>query len=399
MAAVKVSENIYWVGVVDWNVRNFHGHTYTTKRGTTYNAYLIIDDKVTLVDAVFGPFAAEMIAKIREIIEPSKIDYVIANHVETDHSGALPEILKLTPRAKLFGTAKCKEGLFRHYYADWDFQVVKTADKLKLGKKTLSFIEAPMLHWPDSMFTYVQEEAILLPNDAFGQHYASSQRFDDEVDGSVVMDEAAKYYGNILWPLSTLVLKKIEELQKSGLAIKMIAPSHGIIWRAEPLKIVKAYLSWARNETKPKAVVVYETMWGATARMASRIAEGISDAGVGVRLFDINLSDRTEIIKEMLDSRGYIVGSSTHDNGMLSAIAGFLQFLKGLKPKNRIAATFGSYGWSGEATKEIEDALVAGGINIAQPPLSIKYIPHGSELEKCYEFGRNFAASIKSEGG
>ncbi len=394
MQPKEIIKNIYWVGSIDWNVRNFHGHTYNTQRGTTYNAYLILDEKITLVDTVYAPFAEEMIEKIRAVIAPEKIDYIIANHVEIDHSGALPAIMKLCPKAKVLGTAKCKEGLYKHYYGNWDFQVVKTGDKLNLGKRTLTFLEAPMLHWPDSMFTYCPEEQLLLPNDAFGQHYATSERFDDEVDGNILMDEAAKYYGNILWPLSTLVIKKIEEVQKLNIPIKTIAPSHGIIWRQDPMKIVKAYLSWAKNETKPEAVVVYETMWGATEKMARKIAEGIIDSGVEVKLFDIATSDRTEVIKEMLGAKGYLIGSSTHNNGMLTSIAGFSDFLKGLKPKNRIACAFGSYGWAGGAVKNIENILKETGIEVTQPGLSVQYVPDVAELKRCYEYGKDFAKRI-----
>jgi flavorubredoxin len=394
MAGIEILPDIYWVGAVDWNVRTFHGHTYSTNRGTTYNAYLILDDKITLVDTVLGAFASEMLERIRQIIAPEEIDYIIANHVETDHSGALPEVLKLCPKAKIFGTEKCKEGLYRHYYSNWDFQTVKTNDKLKLGKRMLTFIEAPMIHWPDSMFTYCPEEALLMPNDALGQHYATSERFDDEVDQYVLMDEATKYYGNILWPLSSVILKKIEEVKKSNIPIKMIAPSHGIIWRKDPMKIINAYASWAKNETKPKVVVVYETMWGATEKMARKIVEGITAAGISVKLFDVALSDRTEVIKEMLDAKGFLFGSSTHDNDMLPNIAGFLEFLKGLKPKNRIAAVFGSYGWAGGATKEIEGVLQATGIEIIQPSLSVKYVPDENEAKRCYEYGTEFAKKI-----
>jgi anaerobic nitric oxide reductase flavorubredoxin len=396
MSSLKVLADIYSVGVIDWNVRTFHGHTYTTNRGSTYNSYLIIDEKVTLVDTVLGSFSKELIENIKEIIPVEKIDYIIVNHVETDHSGALPEIMKLCPKAKLFGTQKCKEGLFKHYFAKWDFQVVKTNDKLKLGKRTLTFIEAPMIHWPDSMFTYMPEEQLLLPNDAFGQHYAASDRFDDQANECELMDEAAKYYGNILWPLSTIILRKIEEIQKIGIPIKMIAPSHGIIWRKDPLKIIKAYLSWARNETKPKVIVIYETMWGATEKMARKIVEGITDVGVNVKLYDVALTDHSEIIKEMLDAKGFLLGSSTHDNDMLPNIAGFLEFVKGLMPKNRIAAVFGSYGWAGGAEKEIEDVLKAGGIEVIQPGLSVKYMPDDSEIKDCYDFGKEFAAKVKA---
>jgi len=394
MAGLAIKKDIFWVGAVDWNVRNFHGHTYTTKRGTTYNAYLILDEKITLVDTVYGPFAAEMIERIGEIIPPQKIENIIINHVETDHSGALPEIIKLCPKAKVFGTKKCQEGLYKHYYGNWDFQIVKSSDKLKLGKRTLIFIEAPMIHWPDSMFTYCPEEELLLPNDAFGQHYATSERFDDEVDQASLMDEAAKYYGNILWPLSSLILKKIEEVQKLNIPIKMIAPSHGIIWRRDPMKIVSAYLSWAKNETKAKVVVVYETMWGATEKMARKIVEGITETGISVKLFDITQSDRTEVIKEMLDAKGFLVGSSTHDNDVLTSIAAFLEFLKGLKPTKRVAAAFGSYGWAGGAVKAIENSLRETGIEIAQPGLAVQYVPSAEELKKCFEFGRDFAKKL-----
>jgi flavorubredoxin len=395
MRELEIKKDIYWVGAVDWAVKSFHGHTYTTQRGTTYNAYLIVDERIALVDTVYGPFASEMIGRIKEIVSPEKIDYIIANHVEIDHSGALPEIMKLCPKAKVLGTAKCKEGLYKHYYGNWDFQVAKTGDKLKLGKRTLTFLEAPMLHWPDSMFTYLVEDAILMPNDAFGQHYASSETFDDEVDHCSLMEEAAKYYANILWPLSALVLKKIAEVQKMNIPIKMIAPSHGIIWRKDPMKIVNAYVSWASNTVQPKAVVIYETMWGATEKMARKIAEGIIDSGISVKLFDIARADRTEVIKEMLDAKGCLVGSSTHNNDMLTSIAGFLEFLKGLKPKNRLACAFGSFGWAGGAVKNIEDILQETGIEIAQPGLGIQYVPDENELKRCYEFGKNFAQFIR----
>ncbi|MDP3732333.1 MAG: flavodoxin domain-containing protein [Candidatus Omnitrophota bacterium] len=395
MSVLKILPDIYSVGIVDWDKRTFHGHTYSTNRGTTYNAYLILDDKIALVDTVYGPFADELIENIKKIVPLEKIDYIIANHVETDHSGALPAIMNLCPKAKILATAKCKEGLFRHYYGKWDFQVVKTGDRLDLGRRTLAFIEAPMIHWPDSMFTYCQQEQLLLPNDAFAQHYATNERFDDETDQCALMDEAAKYYANILWPLSSVILKKIEEIQKMNIPIKMIAPSHGIIWRRDPMKIVNAYVSWAKNETKPKAVVVYETMYAATEKMARKIVEGIIDSGLSVKLFDVSTTDRVEIIKEMLDAKGFIFGSSTHDNGMLPTLAGFLEFVKGLTPKNRIACVFGSYGWAGGAVKEIENILKETGIELVQPGLSVKYVPDQDDMKRCYEYGRDFANKIK----
>ena len=395
MSVVKILPDIYSVGVVDWGVRNFHGHTYSTNRGTTYNAYLILDEKIALVDTVLGSFSGELIENIRQIVSVDKIDYVIANHVETDHSGSLPEIMKLCPKAKVLGTQKCKEGLYKHYYGNWDFQAVKTGDRIKLGKRTLNFIEAPMIHWPDSMFSYCPEEQLLMPNDAFGQHYATTERFDDETDSCALMDETAKYYANILWPLGPVILRKIEEIQKMNLPIKIIAPSHGIIWRKDPQKPVNSYLSWAKNVTLPKVVIVYETMWGSTEKMARSILNGITDGGLQAKLFDIAVSDRTEIIKEMLDAKGFVFGSSTHDNDMLPNIAAFLELVKGLHAKNRFSCVFGSFGWAGGAVGEIEGVLKEGGIEIAQAGLGIKYVPDGPELKSCYEFGKSFVEKIK----
>jgi len=391
MPPIKVLENIFWVGAVDWNVRNFHGFTYSTHRGTTYNAYLIVDKKTALIDSVYGPFAEEMIERIREVIDPSKIDYVVANHVETDHSGAISEILKLAPKAKVVGTAKCKEGLQKHYFGNWDFQVVKTGDEISLGERSLRFIEAPMLHWPDSMFTYVEKDALLLPNDAFGQHLATSKRFDDEVDEKILMEEAAKYYANILWPFSQLVIRKIEEIQKLGLKISMIAPSHGIIWRSNPTKIVEAYLRWAKGEARNKILVVYDTMWSSTEKMAKAIVEGITSEGVETMLFRIPFSDRGDIIKELLEAKGILIGSSTINNGVLPTVAPFLEEMQGLRPRNKIAAAFGSYGWGGGAVKTIEEKLEKAGMQLVAPALTVKWVPDKNEIQKCFDFGKEFA--------
>jgi len=390
----KVLENVFWVGAVDWNVRNFHGFTYSTHRGTTYNAYLIVDDKTALIDSVYGPFASEMIERIKAVVDPSKIDYLVANHVETDHSGAISEILKLAPKTKLLGTARCKEGLQKHYFGDWDFQVVKTGDEVKLGKRTLRFIEAPMLHWPDSMFTYVEKDALLLPNDAFGQHLATSKRFDDEVDEKILMDEAAKYYANILWPFNQLILRKIDEIQKMGLKINMIAPSHGIVWRSNPGKIVEAYVRWSKGEAKGRILVVYDTMWNSTEKMAKAMIEGISSEGVETMLFRLPFSDRGDILKELLDAKGILIGSSTINNGVLPTVAPFLEELQGLRPKNKVAAAFGSYGWGGGAVKTIEEKLKNAGIEIVAPALTVKWVPDANEIQRCFEFGKEFAKKV-----
>jgi len=394
MPPIKVLEDIFWVGAVDWNIRHFHGFTYSTHRGTTYNAYLILDEKTALIDTVYGPFAQEMIEEIREVIEPSKIDYLVANHVETDHSGAITEILKLAPQAKVIGTAKCKEGLQKHYFGNWDFQVVKTGDEINLGERSLKFIEAPMLHWPDSMFTYVEKDTLLLPNDAFGQHLATSKRFDDEVDEKTLMEEAAKYYANILWPFSQLVIRKIEEIQKLSLKISMIAPSHGIIWRSNPTKIIEAYLRWARGEAARKILVVYDTMWGSTEQMAKAIVEGITSEGMEAMLFRLPFSDRGDIIKELLEAKGILVGSSTINNGVLPTVAPFLEEMQGLRPRNKLAAAFGSYGWGGGAAKTIEENLEGAGMEIVAPALTIRWIPDKNEIQKCFEFGKEIAKRV-----
>jgi anaerobic nitric oxide reductase flavorubredoxin len=395
MPSAKVLENIYWVGAVDWNIRYFHGFTYSTHRGTTYNAYLIVDEKTALVDTVHGSFAGEMMNRIMKVIDPSKIDYIVANHVETDHSGSISEILKLAPQAKLVGTARCKDGLQKHYFGNWDFQVVKTGDEISLGERNLRFIEAPMLHWPDSMFTYIEKDALLLSTDAFGQHLATSKRFDDEVDEKILMEEAAKYYANILWPFSRLVIRKIEELQKLGLKINMIAPSHGIVWRGNPRRIVEAYLKWAKGEARIKVLVVYDTMWGSTEKMAKAIVEGIGSEGVEVMLFRLPFSDRGDIIGELLEAKGLLVGSSTINNGVLPTVAPFLEEMQGLRPRNKIAAAFGSYGWGGGAVKTIEEKLERASMEVVAPALTVNWVPDKIELQKCFEFGRDFAKKVK----
>lgn len=394
MDSVKIADNVYWVGAVDWTVRRFHGHTYNTSRGTTYNAYLLMDEKTALIDTAGEAFSGEMLRKIEEHIPVEKIDYLVMNHVEDDHSGALPDFLSRCPDVQVIGTSKCKDGLMKHYFREMNFREVKTGDGLSLGGKNLKFIEAPMLHWPDSMFTYLQEEEVLFPNDAFGQHYASGKRFNDEADQCVLLEEAKKYYANILWPFSKLVLKKIGEISDSGLSIKIIAPSHGMIWRENPMEIVKLYAGWAGNKTREKVVIVYETMWGATAAMARRVADALIGTGVEVRLYDVNKSDLTEVFGEMLEAKGFLIGSSTHDNAMLPGIAGFLHLLKGMKPGGRLGSAFGSYGWGGGAVKEIEKALEAAGVESAGS-YSVRYRMSEGEEKKCLAFGAGFAEKIK----
>lgn len=396
MKAIQIAEKIWWVGAIDWNAHFFHGQTFATKRGTTYNAYLIVDEKVTLIDAVYGPFADEMMQRIRTVVPVEKIDTIIANHIEPDHSGALPALVKLCPQAKIYGSAKAGQGLERYYHQKLNFHAVKTGDKLSIGKRTLRFIEIPMIHWPDSMMCYLEEDQILFSNDAFGQHYATSERFDDEVPEETLMEEVGKYYAGILWPFSHLIAMRIQELERMALPIRMIATSHGLSWRKNPGKVIEAYKYWAANKTKPKIVIVYETMWGSTAKMAQKIVEGISDAGgVAFELYDIAQTNRTEVFHDMLDAKAFIVGSSNHDSGILPNMVSFMEFLKGLQPKNRIGCAFGSYGWSGIAITKLDAALKEAGVEVVHPALSVVYDPDTAQLEACYELGKRVAGLVK----
>ncbi|AOT68909.1 FprA family A-type flavoprotein [Geosporobacter ferrireducens] len=394
MATRELKKGIYWVGAVDWDIREFHGPSYSTHQGTSYNAYLIVDEKITLVDIVDVHFVDVMIEHIKEVIDPEKIDYIIINHVEPDHSGGFPKLMALAPNARVFCSKNGKDAMEQHYFGDYQYEIVKTGDVLSLGQRSIQFIEAPMLHWPDSMFSYIEEEALLMPNDAFGQHYASSMLFDDENDMCTVMEEAKKYYANILMPFSPLVVKKIEEIIKMNFKIDMIAPSHGIVWRSHHEKIIEAYMKWGKGETHRKAIVVYETMWNSTERMARAIIEGLVSEGVDARLYRVSVSDVNDIIKEVLDAKALLVASSTINNTMIANMAYFLEELMGLKPRNKIGAAFGSYGWGKGAVVNIEKKLKEAGIQLVKEGLQIKYVPTEEALKACYEFGKDIGRMI-----
>lgn len=393
---VELKENVYWVGVVDWNIKHFHGHEYSTHRGTTYNSYLILDEKVALVDTVWGPYSQDLIDNIETVIDIKKIDYVVANHAETDHSGGLPELMKYIPDATVIVSEKGHESVFKHYHKRWNFKVVKTGDTVSLGKNSLVFVAAPMLHWPDSMFTYLTGKNILMPNDAFGQHYASSGRFNDEVDETEVYQEAIKYYANILTPFSDLVTRKIDEFKKLNIPVDIIAPSHGIIWRKDPLQIVEKYSEWASGKNEGSVVIIYDTMWNATEKMALAIAQGLREEGVKFKLFNMAVCDRNDVLAEVFKARGILIGSPTLNNGLLPTIKPILEDLKGLKFKNKVGAAFGSYGWSGENIKLIEENLEKAKIKILQEGIKFKWQPVKEELKRCVEFGRIFAKGLKS---
>ena len=395
----ELTKGVYWVGVVDWGIRHFHGHELSTHRGTTYNSYLIVDEKIALVDTVWGPFQEQFLENIREVVNPAKIDIVVANHSEPDHSGGLPAVMRHTPKATVVVSPRGEESVEGHYHQPWKFRKVKTGEKISLGSCEMVFVEAPMLHWPDSMFTYLTGKEILMPNDAFGQHYATAFRFNDQVNQEELYTEALKYYANILTPFSSLVTKKIEEVLALKLPVKMIAPSHGVIWRQDPLQIVKKYQEWAAQVPEKSAVILYDTMWEGTRRMGEAVGEGLTAEGVPFKLFPMAISDRNDVITEVFKSKAVIVGSPTLNQGLIPTITPILEDLKGLKFQNKIGAAFGSYGWSGESVKLIEEHLTRCKIPLAAQGVRAKWQPKPADLEECRKLGRAAAKAIKGDPG
>lgn len=393
----ELVEGVYWVGVVDWELRHFHGHELSTHRGSTYNAYLIVDEKIVLVDTVWGPFHDQLIENIRQIIDPAKIDIVVANHSEPDHSGGLPAVMKHIPDATVVVSRRGQESVEGHYHQAWNFRTVQTGDRISIGANDLVFVEAPMLHWPDSMFTYLTGRKILMPNDAFGQHYATAFRFNDEVNQEELFEEAMKYYANILTPFSDLVNKKIEEVLALNLEVEMIAPSHGVIWRKDPLQIVRKYQEWAAQVPEKRAVIVYDTMWESTRRMAGAIGSGLASEGVPYKLFYMPTSDRNDIITEIFRAKAIVVGSPTLNNGVLPTITPILEDMRGLKFQNKIGAAFGSYGWSGESVKIIGDHLARCKIPTVAEGVRAKWQPKAADLSACEKLGRKIAQAIRSD--
>ncbi|MBM4031351.1 MAG: MBL fold metallo-hydrolase [Planctomycetes bacterium] len=391
----ELKPGVYWVGVVDWALRRFHGFELSTHRGSAYNAYLVVDDKVALVDTVWQPFQDELLANIRQVVDPAAIDYVVANHSEVDHSGALPAVVRHAPNATVVVSKRGLESVEGHYHQPWNFKAVGTGDSISLGRNKLVFVEAPMLHWPDSMFTYLTGHNILMPNDAFGQHYATGFRFNDLVDQKELYEEALKYYVNILTPFSHLVTKKIEEVVALNLPVDIIAPSHGVLWRKEPLQIVYKYLEWAAQKPEPRAAVVFDTMWNGTRKMAEAIGDGLADEGVPYKLLHAAVTDRNDLLVEVFKARTVVVGSPTMNNGLLPSIEPVLGEMKGLKFKNKLGAAFGTYGWSGECVKLIEHHLEESKIPVIRPGIRAKWQPKPADLEACRAFGREIAQATK----
>lgn len=393
----KIRDGLTWVGKIDWELRTFHGEEYSTHKGTSYNSYLIQDEKTVLLDTVWMPFAHEFIQNLEREIPLTRIDALVITHGEVDHSGALPELMKKIPNVPIYCTANAVKSLKGQYHQDWNFKVVKTGDKLNLGSKELIFVEAPMLHWPDTMFAYMTNDNILFSSDAFGQHYASALMYNDLVDQGELYQECTKYYANILTPLSKFVDKKIKEVVGLNLPVDMICSSHGVIWRDNPLQIVTQYAKWALEYQENQITIIYDTMWNGTRRMAEEIAKGIQsvDDTVVVKLFNSAKADKNDIISEVFKSKAIILGSPTVYKGVLSSIAGIMEEIKGLDFKNKKAAAFGAYGWSGEGTKVLSSLLQSSGFTLVNDGLRELWNPNEQAIENCKNFGRNFLAMIK----
>ncbi|KUG04033.1 anaerobic nitric oxide reductase flavorubredoxin [hydrocarbon metagenome] len=395
---MKISAHAEWVGKIDWELRKFHGEEYSTHKGSTYNSYLIQDQKNVLIDTVWKPFAREFVEALAQAISLQNIDYIVINHSEMDHSGALRELMQHIPEVPIYCTANGARFIKSQFHQDWNFKIVKTGDKLSVGSQELVFIEAPMLHWPDTMFSYLTGDKILFSNDAFGQHYASEYMYNDLVDQAELFTECVKYYANILTPFSPMVTRKIEEFVALQLPVEMICPSHGVIWRQEPLQIVNKYMQWSNDYQENQITILYDSMWENTRRMAEVIAQGIGEADekAAVKLFNTARRDKNDIIAEVFKSKLILVGSSTINRGILSSVAGVLEEIKGLKFKGKKAAAFGSYGWSGESIKIISDLLKESGFGIINDGLKILWNPTEDNLEQCREFGRELVKLTQS---
>jgi len=390
--AVKVTDRVYWVGAIDWSIRNFHG--YETSRGTTYNAYLVLADEITLVDTVKAPFKEEMFSRIASLVDPKDIAFIISNHSEMDHSGCLPQVIEAVSPEKVYASANGVKTLAEHFHLKGDVEAVKDGQTVKLGNVNVSFVETRMLHWPDSMFSYLIEEELLFSQDGFGMHLASTERFDDELDPAVLEYEAAKYYANILLPFSPLVRKTLDKVAALALPIKMVAPDHGPIWRKDFGKIAGLYGTWAAQKPTAKAVIAYDTMWQSTALMANAICEGIAAGGVSAKVMPLSASHRSDVATEILDAGAFLVGSPTMNNNLFPTVADCLTYIKGLKPVNLVGQAFGSYGWSGEAVKDIADSLAAMKVELVGEPLNVKYVPDEEAFRRCRALGKLVAEKV-----
>ncbi|CAG36376.1 FprA family A-type flavoprotein [Desulfotalea psychrophila] len=389
----KLAKGIYWVGAVDWDVRDFHG--YSTYRGSTYNSFLVIDEKVTLFDTVKHSHMDQLLYNIGKIIDPKEIDYIVVNHVELDHSGSLPKMMEIVQPEKLICSPMGEKALIAHFHReDWPYHIVKSGDEISLGARTVQFLETRMLHWPDSMFSYLQEDGILFTSDAFGQHLASTERFDDELELDEIMQESAKYYANILNLFSPLIRKLLRTIKEMDLDLKIIAPDHGLIWRSHQDKILAAYEKWSNQEHSNRALIIYDSMWHSTEEMAKSISIGLEEEGVPAELINMQVHHRSDVVTKVLDARALILGSPTLNNGILPRMAGLLSYMKGLKPARKLGAAFGSYGWSGEAVAQLNTIMDEMKIERINDGLRLKYVPTEESLDQCREYGRELGRSI-----
>lgn len=392
---IQIAEGIYYVGYKDWNVRDFHG--YTTVRGSTYNSYLIIDEKITLIDTVKWLYADRLLENISRIVDPAKIDFLVSNHTEPDHSSATPAVMRAAPNATIVATAKGEAGLKKYFGGeDWKFRAVNTGDSLDTGRRKLEFIATPMVHWPDSMMTFLRDQKLLFSMDAFGQHYSASEMYDDEVPFDALMGEAKKYYANIIMHLGPLVRKTLDAAKT--LPIETIAPSHGLIWRSRIPDIVKAYYDWSECKPVSKILVVYDSMWMSTEIMAKAILEGAARQGVDVRLLKLSANDLTDVTTETLDAGAIVVGSPTLNGCMMPTVASFLTYMEGLKPKGKLGAAFGSHGWAGGGAKAVDAALDRIGIRRVREPITCVYRPDAETLGACRKLGAGLAEKVAAFG-
>ena len=391
--AVQIADRVYWVGAIDWGLRNFHG--YLTSRGTTYNAFLVMADRPALIDTVKPEFGSEMLARIASIIDPSKVEIIVSNHAEMDHSGFLPRAIEVIKPQRVIASTQGREALEAHFHLGYPIEPVKTGDTLDLGGATLKFVEARMLHWPDSMLSYLVEGGVLFSNDAFGMHLAGSERFADEVDADVLREEAAKYFANILLPFSPIITAFLGKLPGFGLDVRMIAPDHGPLWRKDPGWIVERYAEWAAQKPSNKAVVVYDSMWGSTAKMARALGDGLTAGGARTVLMPLDGAHRSDVATQLLGAGALLVGSPTVNGQIFPALADAMTYMEGLKPKNLVGASFGSYGWSGEAVAHLDERLGRMKVELLRPGLRLKYVPTGDQLEECRNLGLAVAERLK----
>ena len=394
--AIKITDRVYWVGAVDWEIRDFHG--YSTDRGTTYNAYLVLADRIALIDTVKAPFADQLLSRIASVVDPRDIDLVVSNHSEMDHSGSLPKVVVAVEPEQVFASEMGVKALAQHFHDGPDVTAVKDGESLSLGNMNLTFIESRMIHWPDSMMSYLAEDEILFSQDGFGMHLASCEMFADELPDCLLDWEAAKYYANILLPFSPLVTKLLAKVDALKVPIKIVAPDHGPVWRKDVGRIIESYGRWAAQKPNKKVVIVYDTMWGSTAKMAQVMADAVAECGCCPRVLPLRSAHRSDVATEILESGALLVGTPTMNNHMFPTVADILYYLKGLKPRNLIGGAFGSYGWSGEGISQVMELLAATGVDLVHDSAGAvrsQYVPTEGVLDECRSLARLVCERLK----